>query len=91
VYAVLARLFTDQTVPGWTSIMVAMLFLGGIQLLALGVIGEYLGRIYEEVKQRPLYLVDERIGFETEARLASTITVASSFVEDNSFARVFKQ
>jgi dolichol-phosphate mannosyltransferase len=46
-------------VPGWTSLMVAVLFLGGLQLLAIGILGEYIGRIYEEAKRRPLYLVRE--------------------------------
>lgn len=46
-------------VPGWTSLMVAVLFLGGLQLLAIGILGEYIGRIYEEAKRRPLYLVQE--------------------------------
>jgi len=44
-------------VPGWTSLAVAVLFLGGVQLLAIGILGEYIGRIYEEAKHRPLYLV----------------------------------
>jgi polyisoprenyl-phosphate glycosyltransferase len=50
-------------VPGYASLMVVVLFLGGVQLLSLGVIGEYLGRMYDEVKARPLYLVRARLGF----------------------------
>lgn len=49
-------------VPGFPTLIVSVLFLGGMQLISLGVIGEYLGRIYEEVKDRPLYLVSEEIG-----------------------------
>ncbi len=49
---------------GWASLFVAVLFMGGVQLLSLGVMGEYLGRIYTEVKRRPLYAVQERLGFE---------------------------
>jgi dolichol-phosphate mannosyltransferase len=48
-------------IQGWTSLIVAVLFLGGVQLLAVGILGEYIGRIYEEVKQRPLYLVRDSV------------------------------
>ncbi len=68
VYAILLRLYTTDWVRGWASIFVAVLFMGGVQLVTKGIIGEYIGRIYEEVKQRPLYFVRERLGFETKER-----------------------
>lgn len=63
VYVLVLRLFTSVWVEGWTAIMIALLFLGGVQLLSLGVLGEYVGRIHSEVKRRPLYVVQEKIGF----------------------------
>jgi len=56
------RIF-GQFLPGITSTVVAVLLLGGIQLIAIGLIGEYVGRIYDEVKRRPLYIVRERANF----------------------------
>ncbi|MDI6691694.1 MAG: glycosyltransferase family 2 protein [Anaerosomatales bacterium] len=67
VYAIFERLAGHDVLPGWTSLMVAILFMGGVQLLSLAVLGEYVGRIYEEVKGRPLYVVSERAGFEESA------------------------
>jgi len=64
-FLVLRTLLLGADLPGYASIMVAVLFLGGVQLVSLGVIGEYLGRIYEEVKGRPLYLVRETYGFDS--------------------------
>jgi len=74
-YLLLARLFGGTPIEGWTSTIVIMLFLGGVQLLSLGVIGEYVGRIFEEVKQRPHYVVRERVGLDAKP-VATTGTPA---------------
>ena len=52
-------LVRGQVVTGWTSLIISTMFIGGIQLLCLGVIGEYINRIAQEVKRRPMYVVDE--------------------------------
>jgi len=64
IVAVVDRLLNQGLTRGWASLFVAVLFMGGVQLVSLGIIGEYLGRIYTEVKRRPLYVVEERLGFE---------------------------
>lgn len=61
VWAVLIRLFTDRALPGWASTVVPVYFLGGVQLLALGVIGGYLSRVYAETKQRPRFIVERSL------------------------------
>ncbi|MBN3032900.1 MAG: glycosyltransferase family 2 protein [Candidatus Saganbacteria bacterium] len=63
IYALYIRFFTSRAIEGWASVLVVVLFIGGVQLIFLGVIGEYLGRVYEETKQRPLYLIDKKLGF----------------------------
>lgn len=65
-FLVIRTLIFGIDLPGYASLMVAVLFLGGIQLLSLGIIGEYLGRVYEEVKGRPLYVVRECYGFKPQ-------------------------
>ena len=55
-------LFRSIDVPGYATLVVGMMFFSGIQLLSIGVLAEYVGRIYEEVKQRPLYVVSQRWG-----------------------------
>ncbi|MUT67656.1 glycosyltransferase family 2 protein [Paenibacillus sp. NEAU-GSW1] len=62
------KLFTNATQPGWTSIVATNLLFNGIILILLGLIGEYIGRIYDESKNRPLYIVRETQGFEREDR-----------------------
>ena len=62
-YALINRLFTDQWVSGWTMLFIAVMFMGGVQLMVLGMIGEYVGRIYMASKERPLYLIKRHFGF----------------------------
>ena len=77
IYAVVLRRYMDPShwVRGWASIFTAVLFIGGVQLISLGIIGEYLGHIYNEVKRRPLYVVQERLGFGTESREPKQVDV----------------
>lgn len=61
VWAFVERLLTHNWVPGWTAIIIAVLFLGGVQLISTGILGEYVGRTYMQTKGRPLYVVGERV------------------------------
>lgn len=65
VYA-LSSYFFGYTVPGWTAIVFSIWLLGGIQLLCIGVVGEYIGKIFSEVKRRPRYYIEQEVGFEIE-------------------------
>lgn len=78
VYALAMRLFTDIWVEGWTALMIAVLFLGGVQLISVGILGEYIGRIYNEIKGRPLYVVKEYVGFKAEGPATSRSPVVQS-------------
>jgi dolichol-phosphate mannosyltransferase len=73
IYALLMRLLTNIWVPGWTLLFIACSTIGGIQLVFLGVLGEYVGRIYGEVKRRPLYVVRERLGFDPVPQLGRVL------------------
>lgn len=65
LYAIIQKL-AGNTVSGWTSLMLSIWFVGGIQLISLGLIGEYIGKIYKEVKRRPLYIIEKDIAAEAE-------------------------
>jgi glycosyltransferase involved in cell wall biosynthesis len=66
-FLIVRTIVTGIDMPGYASMMVAILFFGGLQLISLGVLGEYVGRILVETKQRPIYVVRQRIGFGEEA------------------------
>jgi glycosyltransferase involved in cell wall biosynthesis len=61
IWAIAVRLFTDDAIPGWASTVLPIYFLGGIQLLCIGIIGEYLAKIYLETKRRPRYNIEKII------------------------------
>ena len=64
VYAIYIRLFTTQALTGWTSVIMSVLFLGGIQLISIGILGEYISKIFYEVKRRPRFIIDKKTGFD---------------------------
>ena len=61
VYTLVSH-FTGNTVSGWSSLMISIWFLGGLNLVALGIVGEYIGKIYGEVKNRPRFIVEQTKG-----------------------------
>ncbi|WP_409347217.1 glycosyltransferase family 2 protein [Paenibacillus sp. MBLB4367] len=75
IYAIVGKLW-GTTVSGWTSLILSVWFIGGVQLLALGLIGEYIGKIYKEVKKRPLYVIEKKV-----------LAPAEAFEEAGSFGR----
>jgi len=76
--AIALRLFVGRELTGQATTLVSVLFIGGVQLICLGVIGEYLGRIYDEVKRRPLYIVDELIGIDREDKAPGSLRSAGA-------------
>lgn len=73
-YVLWMRFASSAVVEGWSSLMIVVLFLGGVQLLTVGIIGEYIGRIYDEVRSRPLYMVNEVSGFPSHISTHLTAT-----------------
>ena len=62
-YALVVKILSNQWVPGWTSIVLSVLFIGGVQLFCIGMLGEYIGRIYKQSKNRPLYIAEGYYGY----------------------------
>lgn len=70
VYYLSGTLLADKTIPGFATTIIVVLFLGGVQLVTLGILGEYVGRMYEEVKARPMYVISEKVGFDVSPAAA---------------------
>lgn len=83
LWVLIIRLLTDDAVPGWTSILVPLLFIGSVQLLCLGVIGEYLAKVYDEVKRRPKFHLDQVHRGHSSATSASTVKQGAKTAEPN--------
>lgn len=59
LYALYSRFIIKEYVPGWTSLMLSVMFIGGVQLICVGLIGEYIGRMSANIRNRPLYVINE--------------------------------
>lgn len=76
IYSLVAKYIMHSVVTGWTSLMVAITFFSGVQLFSIGLLGEYIARIYDESRQRPLYLIKEKVNF-VQSRNQETDKTAS--------------
>lgn len=72
LYALYSKFVLNSAISGWTSLMIATLFIGGVQLFCIGVLGEYVGRIYKQSQDRPLYIVEGYYGYNDDARPKKT-------------------
>jgi dolichol-phosphate mannosyltransferase len=59
LYAIFSHFVLEKTITGWTSLIISSMFIGGVQLISIGIIGEYISRINKNVQNRPLYIIDE--------------------------------
>lgn len=82
IFIVAEKLFLGNNVDGWATVAAGIMFSAGIQLICLGVIGEYIGRLYEEVKQRPIYLIDKTINAQNLAQELSKQHHPQTFTMD---------
>ena len=71
IWAVMARFVFHAAVPGWTTVVVLVSLLAAVQLIMIGILGEYVGRVYEQVKARPLYVVSDRVNFTEDPAAAA--------------------
>jgi polyisoprenyl-phosphate glycosyltransferase len=78
LFAIYVKLFLAGVVPGWTTIMIAVALGTSAQLFMTGILGEYVGRIYEEIKRRPLYITAEKLNFERSAELGPSSRAVGS-------------
>jgi polyisoprenyl-phosphate glycosyltransferase len=77
LYSLVVRIFTPHWVAGWATLILAVLFTGGVEMFCFGILGEYIGRIYTEIKQRPLFVVREMLERSTEAEESKRRSLAS--------------
>jgi polyisoprenyl-phosphate glycosyltransferase len=75
LWALWAKIFGGSAVPGWASVVLSMYFLGGIQILCIGILGEYLGKTYIEVKSRPRFFIEKAVGFESASQSYQPLAV----------------
>lgn len=66
IYSIVSKFFIHETIGGWTSTTILIAFFGGLQLVSLGIVGEYIARIYEESKNRPLYIIKDMVNFQNK-------------------------
>jgi len=86
LWALWVRFFGDSSVPGWASTVVPLYFLGGVQLLCIGIIGEYLAKIYSETKRRPRFLIESEVNVDGTSSPRISRPTADIVAEDYSGA-----
>jgi hypothetical protein len=84
LWALWAKISGGGAVPGWASVVLSIYFLGGIQILCIGILGEYLGKTYIEVKSRPRFFVEKTVGFEGASQSNQLLAVPDAI---RAFAR----
>lgn len=84
LWVLVIRLFTERSVPGWASTALPVYMLGGVQILCLGVIGEYIGRVYSEIKSRPRYIIESVLAsFEPTSGASHNANFSSSLNDEH--------